>query len=113
MSFLIDTRTGPIQQADGAGDQPLRQDRSGALVIVDAHGRYLESAYRKNVFHAADQAGQTTSAGLATTYVGVVVSNPIGSPVALAILYVSAAQVVIQAALQHTAIGIGYNSGTN
>jgi hypothetical protein len=50
MAFLLDTRTGPILQADGAGDQPLRQGRMGALVTADGHGRFFEMASRGNMY---------------------------------------------------------------
>jgi hypothetical protein len=52
MSIVIDTRTGPVIQSDGAGDQPLRQSRMGGLVVTDAHGRYFEQGSRRNLFRA-------------------------------------------------------------
>src|SRR6266536_5220589 len=52
MALLIDTRTGPVVQADGAGDQPLRQSRLGGLVVTDGHGKYFEQASRRNIFRA-------------------------------------------------------------
>src|SRR6185369_13043466 len=52
MAILADTRTGPITQADGAGDEPLRQGRLGALIIAQGHGRYFEAASRRNLFSA-------------------------------------------------------------
>lgn len=52
MAVLIDTRTGPVVQMDGAGDQALRQGRMGSLVTSDGHGRYFEQASRRNMFRA-------------------------------------------------------------
>jgi hypothetical protein len=52
MTVLLDTRTGPIVQVDGAGDQPLRQGRLGALIVSDGHGRYFEQASRRAMFNA-------------------------------------------------------------
>lgn len=52
MAVLIDTRTGPVVQADGAGDQALRQGRMGSLITADGHGRYFEQASRRNLFRA-------------------------------------------------------------
>jgi hypothetical protein len=52
MAVLLDTRTGPVLLADGAGDQPIRQDRTGAVVTTDAHGRYNEAASRRQVYMA-------------------------------------------------------------
>jgi hypothetical protein len=68
MAILVDTRTGPVVQSDGAGDQPLRQSRMGALVVQDAHGRLWESASRRNLFMAhaivTSPVAYTTTAGL-------------------------------------------------
>ncbi len=52
MTILVDTRTGPIVQTDGAGDQALRQGRMGALIVADGHGRYFEQSTRRNIFRA-------------------------------------------------------------
>ncbi len=52
MAILVDTRTGPVVQADGAGDQPLRQGRMGSLIVADGHGRYFEAASRRSLFRA-------------------------------------------------------------
>lgn len=50
MAVLLDTRTGPIVQTDGAGDQPLRQSRMGSLVVAFGHGSYFEQASRRNIY---------------------------------------------------------------
>lgn len=52
MVILADTRTGPLTQTDGAGDQSLRQSRMGSLVVTNAHGTYFEAASRRNIFRA-------------------------------------------------------------
>lgn len=52
MTILVDSRTGPIVQTDGAGDQALRQGRMGALIVSQGHGRYFEQATRRNLFRA-------------------------------------------------------------
>lgn len=77
MAFLIDTRTGPIVQQDGAGDQPLRQGKMGSLIVADGHGRYYEQASRKNMFTAYCAAQATSVVG--TGMVGLQVWN--GSPI--------------------------------
>lgn len=61
------------------------------------------------MFFAATQAGQTTTIGLATTYVGLVVSNPVGSSVNLVINKVGFAFTVIAAAVNHVGLAVGYN----
>jgi hypothetical protein len=73
MSVLIDTRTGPVTQADGAGDQPIRQGRMGAIIMADGHGHFWESASRGFMF--------TASVGTA----GVAPGTAIGTSAALGI----------------------------
>lgn len=68
--------------ADGA-TVIQRAGRSGEGVITQLHGHYTESASRKNFFTAANQAAQAISVALATTYTGLVLSNPAGSGVNL------------------------------
>lgn len=77
MSILADTRTGPVIQQDGAGDQPLRQGRLGALIVAAGHGRYYEQTVRKNIFTAYATAQATTAVG--TSMVGLQLWN--GSPI--------------------------------
>ncbi|SRR5258705_4019019 len=113
MAVLIDTRTGPIVQADGAGDQPLRQGRLAALVVSDGHPRYYEQALRQATFFAATQAGQTTTVGLATTYVGLVLSNPIGNTKLLVPTKVTFGWGAVPAAVDTVGIALGYNATSN
>lgn len=71
------------------------------------HGKYYAGAYNGLSGFAANQTGATTSVGLATTYVGLCVSNPVGSLVNLVIQKVSAAITVPPAA----ALGVGLIAG--
>lgn len=89
MSILIDTRTGPVIQADGAGDQPLRQGRLGALITSDGHGRFFENTSRGNVYSigcsvTALSANTITQTATSTPILGV--WNPGTSTVNLVIL---------------------------
>lgn len=52
MAVLVDTRTGPVIQSDGAGDQPLRQGRMGSLIVTPGHGQYFEPTSRRYVYRA-------------------------------------------------------------
>lgn len=61
------------------------------------HGSKYTQSYLGNIFVAANPSGVTTSAGLATTYVGLCLSNPAASPVNLAIRRVSGAFIVAPA----------------
>ena len=66
-----------------------------------------EWALRGNMFRLANQAAVTTTAGLATTFTGLSVANPIGSGVNLVMIRFSVAQIAVA-----VAGGVGYMSGT-
>lgn len=60
----------------------IRQGQLGEVVVSELHGRYYETAYRRNQFNAAVQGtGITTSAGLVTGYTGLCLTNPTTSTV--------------------------------
>lgn len=109
--MLNEFQVGPQLNQDGVQNW-ARSGRQGDQIISELHGRYYESAFRKNLFFAA-AAGVTSSVGLATTYTGLCISNPIGSQVNLAICKVSFAQSVINAAVNAIGYGVGYNATTN
>lgn len=110
MSDLM--KVGPDWGASGTF-KPLTSGLSGAQRIIDAHGRYYDQATYGRVFFAATQGGQTTSAGLATTYVGCCVSNPVGSKVNLVINKIGWAWTVIAAAVNSVGIAVGYSANTS
>jgi hypothetical protein len=80
-----------------------RAGRSGATVVQNAHGRYMEAVKRGNVFIAHNVAAQAVSVALATTYTGLMLSNPANSGKDLVLLgaqfAISVAEVAI--ATQH------------
>ena len=93
---------------------PMRLGNLGDQIISELHGRYYEQTFRRNVFSAAVQAVGTTTVGLATTYTGLCVSNPVGSSVNLVILKASLMQSVIQSTQPEAfALAVGYNAATN
>ena len=57
----------------------FRQGQLGDVLVSELHGRYYEQAYRQNLFYGANQAATTVSVALATTYTGIVLSNPAGN----------------------------------
>src|SRR6266516_5053074 len=67
MAILVDTRTGPVVQADGAGDQPLRQSRMGSLVTTEGHGRFWESASRGFMFSTGSNITALSANTITTT----------------------------------------------
>jgi hypothetical protein len=106
---VIDTRTGPVVNADGPGNQPLRQGRTAELVTVDGHSRYYEPVSRRSTFNARAVVTApviyTTSAGTG----GPMLWNPPGSGVNAAIIGVSAAMTTSST----VATALGLTGGTN
>lgn len=94
--MLTKLQTGPITGTDG-NPATARGSKDGALVIAGYRGKYAEAAYRGKIFTAANQAAVTTTVGLATTYTGLCLSNPINSVVNLELIIVSVMQSVLQA----------------
>ena len=80
---------GSVGQPSTTSIQPgttptIRQGQLGDVIVSELHGRYYESAYRRNLFNAAVQGtGITTAAGLATAYTGLALTNPTTSTVNL------------------------------
>lgn len=113
MPLLISGQVGPQVISDGVGTQPLRQEKTGALVVQELHGRYFETSYRKAGFYVATQALVTTSVGLTATHTGLALSNPVGSGILLAINKISMGQTTINTAVNQFGLAVGYNGATN
>lgn len=91
-----------------------RGGKQGDAIVSELHGRYYEQTYRGKIFTAATQALVTTTVGLATTYTGLVICNPITSTVNLELITASLMQSVIQSTqIEAFAIATGSNSTTN
>jgi len=105
--------TGPQAVADSTTITG-RAGRQGDAIVSELHGRYYEQAYRGNMYWAAIQAVSTTTVGLATTYTGLAIANPITSSINCVINKVSMMQSVLQATqVEAFAIATGYNATTN
>lgn len=72
---VFGTRAAPKGGTQGGG----QLDPQGALWETARHTRDYTASYLQTVGMASNQAGVTTSAGLATTYVGLCLSNPVNS----------------------------------
>lgn len=84
----------------GDGSQlPLRQGKTGEMIVQTLHGRYYEQVVRGNVYGASNQAAQAVSVALATTYTGLCLSNPIGNNRNLVLLSVGYSLTVAPAAI--------------
>jgi len=104
---------GPQALSDTMLSTSARGGKQGDAIVSELHGRYYEQTYRKNVFFAASQAVATTTVGLATTYTGLCLSNPIGSGVTLALNKASIGQSVIETAVDAFGLAVGYSGATN
>lgn len=111
--MLSEAKVGPPSTLTDGVNAALRTGRQGDQIVSELHGRYYETCYRRNLFHAANQTGVATTVGLATTYTGLCLSNPVGSAVNLVIVKVGASFPVAVAAGLTVGLMVGYNAGTN
>lgn len=105
---------GPQQNPISAQPVIARAGNQGDTIVSELHGRYYEQTFRGNMFSASIQASATTTVGLATTYTGLVISNPISSSVNMVLNKASLMQSASQSAnLESYAIAVGFNATTN
>lgn len=105
---------GQVTYGDGATVNNDRFGRLGDKIVTELNARYYEQVARGNTFFAASQAVATTTVGLATTYTGLCLSNPIASGKNLALLFASINQSVIQAVqIEAFLLATGSNPTTN
>ena len=91
-----------------------RAGKQGEQMVSQLHGRYYEQTYRGKMYSASIQAVATSTVGLATTYTGLVISNPVASTVNLVLNKASVMQSVIQSVQPEAyAIACGYNATTD
>ena len=102
-------KVGSQPAVDGA-IQPIRLDKTGALVTSLSHGKYFEQASRGKLFYAANTGAVTTSVGLTATYTGLCVSNPAGNTYNLVPLLGSWAFSVAPAAISSVHLIGGYTA---
>jgi hypothetical protein len=88
-------------------------DKQGAGLVSELHAPYYNLTYRGKCFSAANQAAQATTVALATTYTGIVISNPLGSGVNLEMLLASWALSVAPAAIATIGLITGFSGTTN
>jgi hypothetical protein len=81
------------------------------MFVSQLHGSKYSQAARGNIFFGANQSGVTTSVALATTYVGLCLSNPAGNTNNLVVRKVNAIFAVAQAALTSIGLITGYAGG--
>lgn len=89
---------------------PLLVGKQGSALISQRHLVNYEAAYAGDLGFVQNSAPVTTSVALATTYVGLCLSNPIGSPVNLALLSVSAAFQVAPSTITTVSLATGFSA---
>ena len=89
-----------------------RMGKQGDQIASELHGSYYEQTYRGNVY-SGSITGQVTTVGLATTYTGLCLSNPISSQVNLSIINVGVGFLVAFSAAATIGLMTGYNITTN
>lgn len=106
----VNTQVGPLNVTDGA-NIIARGGKQGDTIVSELHGRYYETTYRGAMFSGA-VVGATTSAGLATTATGLILSNPLGSGVNVVVNKVGYSFIVAFAAAAAIGIATGFHAAT-
>jgi hypothetical protein len=88
----------------------LKSDKQGNGLITTVHGNKYYTSYTLRGFYGANPSGVTTSAGLATTYVGLCLSNPAGSGVNLVLRRVAGAFIVAPATVTGMNLITGFSA---
>jgi hypothetical protein len=89
---------------------PATGDKQSALLVSQFHGEKYHLAYSGLLCVGANSAGVTTSAGLATTYVGICLSNPAANAVNLVLRRVAGAFIVAPATVTGMNLITGYSA---
>lgn len=106
--FLMRARAGIVNAAEGS-ETTVAADRLGALLTSDGAPRYYNMAKAGMVFQAHNVAAQAVSVALATTYTGLVVSNPNNSGKNLVLLGANYALSVAPAAIASLHLLTGFS----
>lgn len=98
--------------ANGGAFTTLRGGHFGELIVNNAGGQYCEAANNAELFCGANQSAVALTAALATTYTGLVLSNPTGSGKRLSLVSAGiSANAVASAATSFGLIGGGSAAG--
>ena len=105
--MLSELRAGLIKTADGSVN-PARGDSTGATVVTDGHGKYLETTMRGNTYFLSLAAAAPGAAyvGAAAGTPLLAVHNPTGSNKALALIGVSTSPRILGAAVLDTTLAL-------
>ena len=111
---LLQIQRGIQNNPNSSNPFTARGGAGGELVVSQNRAPFFQTTQDGNGFNVSSQALVTTTVGLATTYTGMVLANPITSPVNLVLNKASFMQSVIQSTQpQAFAIATGFNAATN
>jgi hypothetical protein len=113
--MIIQNQVGPvatISSIAGGTQVVQRAGNLGDTIVSELHGRYYETNYRRALY-SGSIVSQVTTVGLATTYTGLLLANPVGSTWNLVINKVGYAFAVAPAASMVIGLMTGYNASTN
>lgn len=79
MPIQVSGQIGPGSASDGVIGAPIRQGKTGDLVVTQLHGQYYESNYRQKIFWATMTAGVIFPAPAATVANVCTLANPAGN----------------------------------
>lgn len=110
---LLQAQRGIQNNPASANPFTLRGGAGGDLMVSEYHGRYYQTTQDGLGFSVASQAVATTTVGLALTYTGLVLVNPLTSSANLVLNKASFMQSVIQSVQPEAfALAYGFNSTT-
>jgi hypothetical protein len=89
---------------------PTILGKQSDLLTSSLHGSKYHQAYTNALFWGANPSAVTTSAGLATTYVGLCLSNPAGNTVNLVLRRVAGFNIVVPSAFTVFGLITGYSA---
>lgn len=113
--MLIQQSVGPPTTTSSLSpnSQPnLRGGNMGDTIVSELQARYYEGTYRRSRFCAANSVGVTTTVGVATTYVGICLSNTPGNTVNLVLDKVGFSFLVAWTAAASIGLMTGFNATT-
>lgn len=107
--MINEGKVGPQTNSDGS-QNTIRTTKDGSTAVANALADYQELAVRGQVFQGANQGpgGTTTTVGLATTYTGLCLNNPVNSGKNLVLLGCGFSIVGAPAALSTIGLMGGY-----
>jgi len=91
----------------------FRMDRDGSQVFAPSDGQFAAAVRSGNCYSGANQTGCVWTVGLATTYTGLCVSNPVGSGKILSILASGYSEIVAPTGITDAWLATGYHASTN